>query len=79
MEMLEDLYIVAGWDSLTDHQKDVLFVVFQDHSKMYQGARINKMVRVAADPENDYQVHVYYENEWFHYGIDTKAGRSVWY
>lgn len=78
-ELLEELYAVAGWEALDDHLKDVLFVVYQDHARAYQGARISKMVRVAADPDNPSQVHVHYTNEWYHYGIDTKTGRSIWY
>ena len=78
-EFLEGLYAVAGWEALTDHQQDVLFVVYQDHARAYQGARIANMVRVAADPDNANQVHVHYASEWYHYGIDTKIGRSIWY
>lgn len=78
-ELLEELYAVAGWDELTDHLKDVLFVVYQDHSKAYKGARLANMVRVEADPDNAQQVCVYYQTEWYHYAIDTKTGRSIWY
>ena len=77
--MLENLYVVSGWDSLTEHQKNVLFLVYQDHSKFYELARLDNMVRVAADPDNANQVCVYYKNEWFHYGIETASGRSIWY
>lgn len=78
-ELLEGIYQVEGWDNLTNHQKDVLFVVYQDHEKAYQKARISNMVKVAADEENINQVKVYYQDEWFHYGILTKDGRSIWY
>lgn len=79
MELLEDLYAVDGWEGLSEHQKNVLFIVYQDHQKAYQGARLANMVRVAADPENANMVHVHYQTEWYHYGIDTRTGRSIWY
>lgn len=79
MELLSALCDVPGWDGLSEHQKNVLFLVYQDHSKMYQGARLDAMVRVCGDPYDEHQVHVYYQDEWFHYGIDTRSGRSIWY
>lgn len=79
MELLEDLRAVEGWDTLSEHQRAVLFVVYQDHARAYQGARIANMVRVAADPYNDHQVCVYYHDEWYHYGLETSDGRSIWY
>ena len=79
MELLEGLRAVDGWDTLSNHQRDVLFVVYQDHARAYQGARIANMVRVAADPYNEDQVCVYYQDEWYHYGLETSDGRSIWY
>lgn len=78
-ELLEGLYVIEGWHTLTDHQRDVLFLVFQDHRKVYEGARLSNMVRVAGDITNPNQVRVYYQTEWYHYGIDTDTGRSIWY
>lgn len=52
MDLLEDLRAVDGWDMLSNHQRDVLFVVYQDHARADQGARIANMVRVAADPSS---------------------------
>lgn len=78
-ELLEDLYAVDGWELLTSHQQNVLFLVYQDHHKAYEGARLANMVRVVADANNVNQVLVYYKTEWYHYGIDTETGRSIWY
>lgn len=79
MELLERLYDVKGWLDLNEHQKSVLFLVFQDHAKNYEGARLAKMKRVEKDPKDENQVRVYYEDEWFHYSIDTETGHSIWY
>ena len=79
MELLEDLRAVDGWDTLSNHQRDVLFVVYQDHARAYQGACIANMVRVAADPYNEDQVCVYYQDEQYYYGLETYDGRSIWY
>ena len=79
MELLEGLYEVDGWFDLNELQKSVLFLVFQDHAKNYAGARLAKMKRVEKDPNNENQVRVYYQDEWFRYSIDTRTGNSVWY
>ena len=78
-ELLADLYDVDGWGSLTSHQQAVLFVVYQDHARAYEGARIANMVHVAADPYNEDQICVYYQDECYHYGLETHDGRSIWY
>lgn len=79
LELLEGLYVIEGWDTLNDHQQDVLFLVFQDHRKAYEGARLSNMRRVAGDAANCDQVRVYYQDKQFYYGIDTDTGRSIWY
>ena len=78
-ELLENLYKVNGWEQLNNHQRDVLFLVYQDHAKVYEGARLELLERVVADPENPNQVNVHYQTEWYHYGIDTRTGRSIWF
>mgnify|MGYP003310203229 CR=1 FL=1 len=78
-ELLEGLYVIEGWHTLTDHQRDVLFLVFQDHRKAYEGARLSNMIRVASDATNRDQVRVYYQDKQFYYDIDTNTGRSIWY
>jgi len=79
MDLLEDLRAVDGWDMLSNHQRDVLFVVYQDHARADQGARIANMVRVAAAPYNEQQVCVYYQDKLYYYGLETYDGRSIWY
>lgn len=78
-DLLADLHDVDGWGSLTSHQQAVLFVVYQDHARAYEGARIANMVRVAADPYNEDQVCVYYQDGCYRYGLETYDGRSIWY
>lgn len=75
---LEAITKVNGWERLNGHQKNILFLVMQDHAKTNEAINPTNVIKVkAGDHEN--QVHIYYESGHFHYEIDSRDGRSIWY
>ena len=73
------MYDVEGWESLSEDQKNVFHLVFQDHAKTDDMVSLDNVVKVAPDPDFEMQVCVYYKNEsHFYYGLEPD-GSSMWY
>jgi len=75
---LEVITKVNGWERLNEQQKNILFLVMQDHAKMNEAINPTNVIKVKAGDHVN-QVHVHYTSDWFHYEIDSKDGRSIWY
>lgn len=75
---LEAITKVNGWERLSDQQKNILFIVMQDHAKVSEAINPTNVIKVTAGDHAN-QVHAHYKSDWFHYEIDSKSGRSIWF
>lgn len=69
-------HVFDGWEELTDDQRNILFLVLQDHAHRLETILPQNAVRVAAG-DHDYQVYVEYLEGCYLYEIDSKTGSSL--
>lgn len=78
MKDLSSIEKIKGYENLSENQRKILFLVIQEHAKLNESVSPQNAIKVTVGDHAN-QVHVHYKNDWYHYEIDTKTGRPIWY